>query len=155
MLTGFLLKKNIRQFVQNYYCHSSIGKKVFKLGLVRKEIQINASRDRVFKALTDPFEIESWSGAPVEMDVSGKGRFSLWGGSIIGINLSVNPERIEQKWKESRWGTYSNLIFKITDQHNGTVLKLIHYNVPESSLNDVEKGWDVYYLLPLKSYLEL
>ncbi|MEQ9287604.1 MAG: SRPBCC domain-containing protein [Cyclobacteriaceae bacterium] len=125
------------------------------MGLVRKEIQINASKERVFKALTDPFEIENWSGAPVEMDRLCQGRFSLWGGSIVGINLSVSPERIEQKWKESRWGTFSNLIFEITDQHHGTLLKLIHYNVPESSLTEIEKGWDDYYLMPIKSYLEL
>ena len=121
---------------------------------IKKEYLIKANIEKVFKALTDPIEIEYWSGAPAIMESLIGGKFSLWGGSILGINVLIEENKIVQDWKESKWQDYSNVMFELENMGHKTLLKLEHSNIPVSSVNDIDNGWDDHYLNPLKSYLE-
>jgi len=119
-----------------------------------KEYHINATADNVFKALTDSTEIEQWSGASVIMELEPKGAFSLWGGSILGNNEVIEKRCLKQLWKENKWEDYSQVTFEIIENDHQTILKLTHENIPTHALNDIDSGWDDYYLEPLKSFLE-
>lgn len=126
-----------------------------KMTSLEKEYIIESSPENIFKALTDPLEIEQWSGAPAIMQAYKGGEFSLWGGSIIGVNEIMEKNLIQQLWKESKWQEYSNVTFEIKANSQNVSLTLKHTNIPDQSFKDIETGWDDYYLKPLKSYLEL
>jgi len=119
-----------------------------------KNYEFKASREEVFKALTDPVLITEWSGADAIMDASQGGRFSLWGGTIIGVNTKITVEQILQDWKESKWDTHSKVTFNLNATGKSTELELVHENIPDSSLQSITAGWDQYYLGPLKIFLE-
>ena len=62
-------------------------------------IDITADPEEVFTALTNPFQIELWSGYPAEMKAEEGFVFSLWEGDICGVNLEVKPNHLlVQEW---------------------------------------------------------
>ena len=77
-------------------------------------IDITADPEEVFTALTNPFQIELWSGYPAEMKAEEGFVFSLWEGDICGVNLEVKPNHLlVQEW-----------FFGETDQRSIVTIKL-------------------------------
>ena len=124
------------------------------MGTVTKNYTINASAHEVYNALVNEDLIEQWSGTEATMDINPNGLFSLWGGSIHGVNLEVTPTKIVQHWKEDGWDGFSKCTFTITEKGGITELHLLHEDIPEHSVKDIDGGWDEYYLCPLKELLE-
>lgn len=124
------------------------------MGTVTKTYTISATAKEVYNALVNKDLIEQWSGTEATMDIEPNGKFSLWGGSIHGVNLEVTPNKIVQDWKEEGWNEYSKCTFTITDKGDVTELYLLHENIPESSVKSIDSGWDDYYLGPIKELLE-
>lgn len=124
------------------------------MGTVTKNYLINTSTQEVYNALIDENLIEQWSGTEATMDIKPDGLFSLWGGSIHGVNLEVTPSKIVQHWKEDGWDGFSKCTFTITAKGDETELHLLHEDIPEGSVKDIDGGWDDYYLGPLKELLE-
>lgn len=121
---------------------------------VEKKYNIQASLSQVFEALTSVDKIEEWSGASAKMESNAGGEFSLWDGAIHGINEEVSKIRIVQLWKEANWDVYSHCVFTLKEQGQSTELWLLHTDIPQSSVKSIDKGWDEYYLGPLKEMLE-
>jgi len=121
---------------------------------ITKTYEIVASIDAVFEALTNANLIEKWSGSPAIMELSEGGKFSLWDGSIHGINKYLSIDKIIQDWKEEKWNDFSTVTFKLTAQNDLTILSLLHEKIPSSSAKSIDNGWDDYYLGPLKELLE-
>lgn len=124
------------------------------MGTVTKTYSINATAEEVYNALINEDLIEQWSGDEATMDIKPNGLFSLWGGSIHGVNIEVTPTKIVQDWKEEGWSDYSKCTFTITQKGNSTELHLLHEDIPENSVKSIDGGWDDYYLGPLKELLE-
>ena len=100
-------------------------------------------------------EIETWSYAGAEMELSPEGEWSLWDGEIIGTNTEiVKNQRLVQNWKERNWKKFSRVIFTLEKIPGGTKLDLVHENVPAKSYKSIEEGWHMYYLGPLKELVE-
>ena len=110
--------------------------------------------EKVFEALTDPLNIRQWSGDEAIMSCSAGSDFSLWGGSIHGRNVEITPTSIVQEWKEKDWDFYSEVKFKLIGQKGETKLEMTHSGIPENSFSSIDKGWDKYYLGPIKVLLE-
>jgi activator of HSP90 ATPase len=123
--------------------------------IIEKTYVIDADAERVFNSLTSTEHICIWTKEKADMDVNENGKFSLWGGNIIGNNLSVKPDKIVQKWKFKDWSDYSDVEMEIIGVGNKTEIKLIHKNIPEKEFDSVDKGWDEMYLGPLKDYCEI
>ena len=119
-----------------------------------KKYEILARKEKEFEALTEPLNILQWSGDEAVMNLNDGGRFSLWGGSIHGENLEVSGSKIVQKWKEKNWDNYSSVVFNLIERNGKTTLELIHDDIPDSSFESINEGWDKYYLGPLKSFIE-
>ncbi|MBX7242914.1 MAG: SRPBCC domain-containing protein [Bacteroidia bacterium] len=119
-----------------------------------KEYEIFAPKKRVFDALTQLDLIVAWSGDEVEMDLTPGGDFSLWGGSVYGVNLEVSPDRIVQKWQEENWDKPSKVIFTLKEDGNKTILHVLHNGIPDKSFYTISLHWDEDYLLPLKTLVE-
>lgn len=120
------------------------------------KIEILADPEEVFTALTNPFQIELWSGYPAEMQPEAGYIFSLWEGDISGVNLEVVPNRLlVQEWFFGEQKEQSIVRMTLKKQKNGTLLELEHTHIPEDVYDEITEGWRDYYLGSMKSMLEM
>jgi uncharacterized protein YndB with AHSA1/START domain len=123
---------------------------------IHKSYVIDAPRDAVWAALTDPETIERWGGGPVVMAAVPGFAFQLWDGGIHGTVLEVDPPNSTvQEWYGGEWPAPSIARFTLTTLPNGkTWLELENTGVPDDEGADIDSGWDEYYLGPIKTLLE-
>jgi activator of HSP90 ATPase len=114
---------------------------------------------------TSPAELyESWldsvkhadmTGGPAECSNRIGGSFTAWDGYIEGTNIALSPnEEIVQSWRTSEFSDKdedSELTLQFEETENGTLLTLIHTNIPEGQ-KQYEKGWIEHYFEPMKKY---
>ena len=116
---------------------------------------VNGPAEEVYRALTNPFTIELWSGHPAIMSAEEGFEFSLWDGDINGRNLKMIPnERIEQEWYFENQEPPSVVTIQLRPSKAGTSVELIHTNIPEEQALEMENGWKDYYFGPLKNFFE-
>lgn len=120
------------------------------------EIFISADKEEVFSALTNPFQIELWSGYPADMsDEIGK-EFSIWDGDICGKNIEVKkPGKLVQEWYFEGEEKRSIVQIEIKQNANESRIKLRHTNIPDEVYDEICKGWKEYYLGSIKDFLEM
>ncbi len=123
---------------------------------IRQTYLIKSSVEEAWKALIDPKYINGWGGGPAKMNDKLGAEFSLWGGSIFGKNIEVKPgKKLVQEWySEEKWEKPSIATFTLSEEKNGVKLTLFHTNVPDKAAEDIDEGWKIYYLGPLKKFLE-
>lgn len=121
---------------------------------LEKIYRINASAKALYEALTNQTIVSQWSGAPAMMSEDPGVAFSLWGGSIIGLNNEVSPNRLVQQWKEKSWKEFSNVQFEWKEESDVVELKLVHDDIPEGSFQNIKRGWDEHYMNPLITWIE-
>jgi len=123
---------------------------------IRKSYRISAPIERVWKAFFDLDDINNWGDGPAKMDEVVGSKFSLWNGDIYGTNKEIKKhERLVQDWYAGKWKGASKAAFsfkKISPQE--TQVDLIHTGIPESEYEEINKGWDQYYLGEIKKLLE-
>ena len=120
-----------------------------------KTYHIQAPVHDVWHALVNPSDIEAWSGGIAEMTELPKKEFSLWGGEIHGTNKTVTREKkLIQEWFGGNWDKASLVTFLLSNAGKGTKVVLKHTDIPNQEFEDIKKGWDEYYMLPLKKYVE-
>lgn len=119
-------------------------------------IDITADPEEVFTALTNPFQIEIWSGYPTEMKAEEGYVFSLWEGDICGVNLEVKPNRLlVQEWFFGEIAEPSIVTLKLKKVDGATRVELEHTNIPEEVFEEIVEGWKEYYLGSIKGMLEM
>lgn len=119
-------------------------------------LEIIADPEEVFAALTNPFQIELWSGYPADMKPETGYVFSLWEGDITGMNLEIVPNKtLVQEWFFGEQEERS--IVRITLKKDGakTRVELIHTHIPEDVYDEITEGWREYYLGAIKGMLEM
>lgn len=120
------------------------------------QLEIIADPEEVFAALTNPFQIELWSGYPADMKPEAGYVFSLWEGDITGVNLEVVPnKRIVQEWFFGEQDEQSIVRITLKKAGGRTLLDLNHTNIPEDVYEEITEGWRDYYLGSVKSMLEM
>lgn len=120
------------------------------------ELKIAADTEEVFAALTNPFQIEIWSGYPADMKPEAGYEFSLWEGDICGVNLEVTPNKLlVQEWFFGEQEKRSVVQLELKQDNGGTKVKLRHTNIPEEAYEEITEGWREYYLGSIKSMLEI
>src|SRR5258706_4874375 len=88
------------------------------LTYLHQEVDIKASRQRIYDALLDSKQFAAFSGMPAEINREPGGTFSMFGGLIIGRNVELVPkERIVQAWRPAHWeaGVYSLVKFELKE----------------------------------------
>ncbi|MDW3211031.1 MAG: SRPBCC domain-containing protein [Reichenbachiella sp.] len=120
----------------------------------KKQYMVNVSEKMFYKALTNQSMVSQWSGAPAVMSDEVEATFSLWSGSIVGVNLKVAANTLEQQWKEKNWTGYSKVSFEWKTGPAGLEVTLIHTDIPERSFQNIKRGWDEHYMNPLITWLE-
>ena len=97
------------------------------------KLKIAAEPEEVFSALTNPFQIELWSGYPADMKPEAGYEFSLWEGDIAGVNLEIVPnKRLVQEWFFGETEHPSVVRIELRKEGSGnTQVVLEHSNIPE------------------------
>lgn len=117
---------------------------------------IPATPQQIYEAWLDSEAHSEMTGGEASMSGEVGAEVSAWDGYITGSNLELVPgERIVQSWRTS----------KFTDEHEdsiitvmlepvdgGTLLTLVHSNVPNEHRSYEQGGWESQYFEPMKVY---
>jgi len=130
---------------------------------IHHEVVFQASRKRVYEALTDAKQftkVTSFSpvmkAAPAEISREVGGAFTCFGGHIVGRHVElVATERIVQAWRVVTWdpGVYSIAKFEFEEQGSATRLVFDHTGFPTGKAEHLAAGWKENYWEPLHKYL--
>lgn len=136
---------------------------------IHQEVRFNASRKRLYQALTDTQQFDqvtrlsaAWKvvgvpgASPTRISRHAGGTFSLFGGHITGRQIELlDDQRIVQAWRELSWspGDYSIARFVLAAEGSGTRLIFDHRGFPEGAGGHLAAGWYANYWEPLATYL--
>ncbi len=126
---------------------------------VNKTLTIHAPIERVWAALTDPKTIAAWMGGNVQSDPRPGGKYVLFDGETTGQYTHVEaPRRLEYTWRQSNWPAEwpdSIVRWQLKQIGENTELQLVHSDFPsEEERLGHDEGWDIYWLIPMKEWLE-
>jgi activator of HSP90 ATPase len=121
----------------------------------KKYYILNATPEEVYAALTNPATIQLWSGEPAIMSTEPNTEFSLWDGSIVGLNIEFEAsKKIVQQWYFGDQEEPSIVTFKLFEDKNKTSLELRHTNIPDDDYADIVDGWNDIYIGSLIEFYE-
>jgi uncharacterized protein YndB with AHSA1/START domain len=117
---------------------------------------IPASAQEIYDAWLDSLAHSEMTGGEATMSDEIGAEVSAWDGYISGRNLELVPgERIVQSWRTTEFtDEHDDSIITLTleDADDGTLLTLVHSNVPDAQRNYEEGGWESKYFEPMKAY---
>jgi activator of HSP90 ATPase len=127
---------------------------------IEHKIKIKKTKpQKVYEALMDEKKHAKFTGAGAKINPEVGGEFSVYDDYATGKNIELKPgEKIVQSWRASDWPAehYSTVTFLIEpyEDGEGVLMTFIQDDVPEESAEEIEQGWQDFYWLPLKEYLE-
>ena len=126
---------------------------------ITKTITIRAPIERVWAALTDPEAIASWMGSEVLSEPLPGGAYAYFDGETTGVYTRLEPpNRLEYTWRQSNWPSEwadSLVRWQLKQIGDETEVRLVHENFPnEEERIGHDEGWDLYWLEPMKAWLE-
>lgn len=117
---------------------------------------IPASAQEIYDAWLDSLAHSAMTGGAATMSDEIGAEVSAWDGYISGRNLELVPgERIVQSWRTTRFTDEhedSIITVMLEDADDGTLLTLVHSNVPDEQRTYEEGGWESNYFEPMKVY---
>ncbi len=117
---------------------------------------IPASPQQVYEAWLDSLAHSEMTGSEAVMSDEVGAEISAWDGYISGSNLELVPgARIVQSWRTSRFSDeHEDSIVTVTleEAEGGTLLTLLHSNVPDDQRSYEEGGWESNYFEPMRAY---
>lgn len=119
----------------------------------KRTFNIAASPEEVYAALTNPVTLELWTGEPAIMETTPGTEFSLWGGSIAGLNLEFVPgKKIVQEWYFGEQPKPSIVTLTLREEGKNTSVEVEHTNIPDEAYEEIADGWPKYYFRPLMTF---
>ncbi len=104
---------------------------------------LHAEPKDVYSALTNKKMVEIWTGEDAVMEPVAGTEFSLFGGSISGINLEFKEnEKIVQQWFFGEQPEASIVTIKLHPDKKGTSVELRHTNIPDEAFENISEGWE-------------
>lgn len=112
-----------------------------------------ATPEEVYNALTNPLSLQLWTGEKAVMSSEDNSEFSLWDGSITGLNLEFEKnKKIVQQWYFGDQNEASIVTIKFHKHDEGTSVELLHTNIPDSDFDDIIEGWNESYFAALYDF---
>ena len=136
------------------------SKNVLVIPDIEKNVVIDAGIVDVWDALTEPAAIGSWMGdGSVKVDLKKGGAYEIFSGDTTGFFIKIEkPNVLEYSWRMGEWADKwadSLVRWELQPYGKKTKVKLTHMNFPTKEERDShDEGWDVYFLEPMKSWLE-
>ncbi len=116
--------------------------------------RIKASPEEVYRALTNPFTIELWTGEPAVMSEETGSEFTMLDGNITGRNVAFEKDKlIEQQWYFGE-NHISEVSVKLFPDKANTQIRIEHTNIPEEAYDNMLEGWKEVYLASLVNFFE-
>jgi uncharacterized protein YndB with AHSA1/START domain len=107
----------------------------------------------IFQALTNPITMKLWTGERAVMSTEPGSPFSMWDGSISGINLEfIAGKQIIQQWDFGEQEEVSIVTIKLHPHKKGTSIEVKQINIPEDAFDDITAGWDETYMQSLLDF---
>ena len=117
---------------------------------------IPAAPQEIYDAWLDSLAHSRMTGGEANMSDEVGAEVSAWGDYIKGRNLALIPgKRIVQSWRTTRFTDEhedSTITVTLAEMDDGTLLTLVHGNVPDDQRNYEEGGWESNYFEPMKIY---
>jgi uncharacterized protein YndB with AHSA1/START domain len=122
---------------------------------IRVTDTIPAAPERVFAAWLDSEKHSAFTGAKATFDGVG-GTYTAWNGYIQGTTFEAEPHRrIVQSWRTTEFPAEappSRLEVLLEATTDGTVITLVHTEIPDGQGAQYEAGWKEHYFAPMKQY---
>ena len=119
----------------------------------KKYYIIPAQSEDIYLALTNPATIQLWTGEPAVMSREPNTEFSLWEGSIEGMNIAFEPnKKIQQEWYFGEQENASIVTIKLHQHKQGCSVELVHTNIPNEAYDDIVSGWNENYFGALEEF---
>jgi len=110
---------------------------------LKRYYTLKASPHDIYNALTNPNMLEIWTGEEAVMEPVPQTEFSLWGGSITGLNLEFEEnKKIVQQWYFEGQLEPSVVTLLLHPDRKGTNIELRHTNIPDDAFENISDGWD-------------
>lgn len=111
---------------------------------LKKYYTLHADPKDVYNALTNQKMVEIWTGEDAVMNLEPNSEFSLWDGSISGINLEFETDKkLVQQWFFGEEEVEPSIVtIKLHPDKKGTSVELIHTNIPDEAFQNIAEGWD-------------
>jgi uncharacterized protein YndB with AHSA1/START domain len=117
---------------------------------------IPASAQEIYDAWLDSRAHSQMTGGEAIMTDEVGAEVTAWDGYITGRNLALVPaERIVQAWRTTKFtDEHQDSIITLTleEVDDGTLLTLVHSNVPDEQTSYERGGWQQHYFEPMKAY---
>jgi uncharacterized protein YndB with AHSA1/START domain len=117
---------------------------------------IPASAQEIYSAWLDSVAHSEMTRAKASTSDEIGDEVSAWDGYITGRNLVLVPgKRIVQSWRTSKFSDEhedSTITVLLEEVDGGTVLTLVHANVPDGQTSYEEGGWQKHYFAPMREY---
>lgn len=108
----------------------------------KKHFNLNGTPADVYNALVNPVMLEIWTGEPAIMSEEPDSEFSLWDGSINGLNLDFEKDaKIVQEWFFGEQDEPSIVTIKLHPKGKGTSMEILHTNIPDEAYDNIVDGW--------------
>lgn len=108
----------------------------------KKHFNLNGTPADVYNALVNPVMLEIWTGEPAIMSEEPGSEFSLWDGSINGLNLDFEKDaKIVQEWFFGEQDEPSIVTIKLHPKGKGTSMEILHTNIPDEAYDNIVDGW--------------
>ncbi len=121
----------------------------------KKYYIVKAPPSEIYMALTNAKSITLWTDDEAEMSTEPNTEFSIWGGSICGMNLEFEENRkIVQEWYFGEQEEKSIVTIILHPHKKGTSVELKHTNIPDADYDDFADGWDHAYFAQVKEFVE-
>jgi len=123
---------------------------------ITQEVTIPAKPVQVYDAIINPLKHATFTGANATGDPVEGGKFTAWDGYILGTYVKLERARqILAEWETTEWPEGyppSQLQLSFKDSDAGTLVTMVHSDVPVSQAEAYRQGWKAYYWTPLKEY---
>jgi len=122
-------------------------------------VKFAVAPEKLFDTYMDSKKHAAATGSTAKVSKKVGGAFEAWDGYITGKLLAVFPKRaLVQTWRGSDWSKKdpdSVLTISFDKAPGGSLLTLVHANVPDGAYDDLSSGWEESYWTPWKRYLGL
>lgn len=115
-----------------------------------------ASPDEIYEAWLDSRGHSEMTGGEARQSDRIGAEVSAWDDYISGRNVELVPgERIVQSWRTKNFTDEhedSTITVTLEEVADGTLLTLVHSNVPDGQTSYERDGWQTHYFEPMQEY---